>query len=269
MVLQSWLYSVPADKMPLRSFVTALLAGGFLTLWCWIDTKNPGRYDTLFSFSSYDTEDFDMVDAVKKVGEEEKTIRYTRRSVGTKMVYMNDQNQPFRKADAEGAIFALIVTEKDKPVRFITKLDKNGNFPPGEIQYREEGGKRYIDDTMIGRVNRPGTLKVIYVLLLNFGHFLIWTLSLWLVMNYALGHAISIACCLWLVITLLIMPVLFTKTRKQEKVITPQVSFPSVNDPNLSEPEPKDEEKKGTRQFQDSNGNGIAILWIGSAISSS
>ncbi len=215
LTIQNWLYSTPADNFAIRTLVSALTIAGFITFWCWIDTRNPGRYETIFSFSSYDSEDYDFVDAIKKIGDEEKAIRYSKISLGSRMAWRTEAGQEFRRADSEGPVIAIVIQDKDKPIRFNTKIDAKGNLPTGEIQYKEVKGNRYIEGTTtIGRVYKPGTWKVIICLLLNFAQFVVWTVALWLGMGFALGHAMSMAAGVWIVVTLLVMPVLFTNTRK-------------------------------------------------------
>src|SRR5581483_8442240 len=65
LLAQGYLYSQPADRFPLRAAAGALLVGIFLTLWCWIDKRSPGRYDTFFEFAPYETRTFDEFEAVR------------------------------------------------------------------------------------------------------------------------------------------------------------------------------------------------------------
>ena len=228
-VLQSLLYESQADHLPVRALAAGLVVGGFLTFWIWIDSKNPGRYETIFSFSSYDTEDAEFVDVVRKVGTEEVQSRYTKRSVGSRMTYFNEANQEFRRADSEGPAIAVIILDKDKHVRYSTKLDDKGNFPPGDVVYREEGGKRYIEGTTtIGRVYIPGFGKVVICLLLNFGQGVLWVLAFWLGTRFGTGHAVLLGFGAWLIITLLALPVLFEKTRKPMKALPPPAATREV-----------------------------------------
>lgn len=219
MTLQSWLYSVPADNMVLRALAGGVVAGGFIGLWCFIDSRAPGKYDTILNFSGYDIIELDSFEAVRKVGEQETKVKYTRRVFGSKIAYTTDTGGAWARANTDGPAIAILVKEGDnpEPVRYVTKLDKNGNFPPGEAVYKQERGRGYIEEAAMGKVYKPRSGTVILSLLLNLVHFVVWLLVFWLIVHFAFWHAFSLAFVMWLSMTLIALPILFDKTRKAAK----------------------------------------------------
>src|SRR6185437_861369 len=65
LVAQGYLYQQPASRLPLRAAIAALWVGGFTATWVAIDKKNPGKYDTFFSFYGETTREFDEFEAVR------------------------------------------------------------------------------------------------------------------------------------------------------------------------------------------------------------
>ena len=216
-LLQSWMYNVPANRILLRSLISGGGVALFLTLWCLIDSKAPGRYDTLFEFTRYDYKEYAEVNSVYKKGNVEQSIPYKKRADARgKVEFIHVQAgvaKPWTKSDTDGIMMALLVKEenKDEPTRFEVKLE-NGKFP-ADIRYIEKGGSRYIETEHIGRIISARSSVFIISLFLNFAHFAAWFCALWLGMRFVLGHALGIGFGLWLFTMILVMPILFNQTR--------------------------------------------------------
>lgn len=65
LVAQGYFYQNPAEHLGLRAAVAALLVGGFIAFWVWVDKKNPGKYDTFFAFAGETTREFTEFEAVR------------------------------------------------------------------------------------------------------------------------------------------------------------------------------------------------------------
>ncbi len=240
LVAQSYLYQNPADRMPLRSLIAALLVSGFVTLWVWIDQKNPGRYDTLFNFSGYSTTEFNEFEAVRwraagsklkldPAGNYVETVTKYKRSAG-------GNTAPFvevgtrRKFELNGSFSTggqfmtgaiLIKTQDDpEPVRYNLVLrdgrPKDEPWPTEERKFQEANGSRYVTVDNKGQfssINVPHGGTVAIALMLNFALVVVWLAAFWPILRFTLSHALIFAGSLALLTMLAVMPVLFKQNR--------------------------------------------------------
>jgi len=226
LVAQGYLYSQPADRLPLRAAVAALVVGLFLTMWVGIDKRNPGRYDTFFSFSSYTTAEFSEFTAVRwtslggKIrqdaqGQPVETLVKFKRLSGTRFVE-EGTTQEFKLNDSTMMTAAILVKpdENSEPVRFNAKL-VNGNYPQvkDERRFEEVNGSRYVKAEQLGVMYIPSTGVVVGALLLNFLLFVVWFVALWPVMRFSWGPSLGFAAVLGVVTMLILMPLLFKPNR--------------------------------------------------------
>lgn len=248
LVAQGYLYNQPAERFPLRAAAAALLVGIFLTAWCWIDKRNPGRYDTFFEFAPYDTKPFDEFEAVRwiadpaaavkgktefKKGEDgrpiEKVTKYKRAGGGKSGVFVEEGtgNQFELSGTPKGGgpsvlTVALLVRPEPEaePVRFKADLKQDDRigamtYAPGpERRFTEENGSRYVKADQLGVLYAPTSGVVVLALLLNLAHFAVWFVAFWLVMQFRWSHALGFATALGLLTMLMVMPLLFKQVRK-------------------------------------------------------
>jgi hypothetical protein len=223
--LQNWLYSQPSTGLVWRSLAAGAVIGGFLTLWCRIDSRNPGKYDTLLNFAGYDMQDYDSFEVVRKLQDgETSTQKYVRSLQAGRPVYLTEGGTAWNRSTSDGPAESIIITDKNTPARFTTKLEKRKGsdawtFPAGEVRYTEEKGRRYIDAGSPGKVFQPKSGTIIVSLLLNFAHLIAWLLPIWLLLRFSFGHALGIAIVLWMFTTMVPLPVLFEKNRTRQKPI--------------------------------------------------
>src|SRR5262249_20272992 len=119
---------------------------------------------------------------------------------------------------SEGAIFdALYIDIDGQEVEFHPDLKKPGVFrkEAGEVRYVEEGGSRVITEGQVrqGVLYTHYTSVVLMNFLLNFLHFAVWFLCLWLILRFQWPHALGLSLVLWLIMTLTVLPMLVTKAR--------------------------------------------------------
>jgi hypothetical protein len=232
LVAQGYLYQQPAEHLPARAAVAALLVGLFLTVWVWIDKRNPGRYDTFFEFAPYSTLEYSEFTAVRwtaaggKLREDaegkriETAVRFKRRPGAKTNPFVEEgTGQSFKLNDSTmmTAAFLVPVDEGGEPVRFDADLKKGAipEYTP-ERRFTEVGGSRYIvaqTPEQLGVMYVPSTSVVVISLLLNFLLFVVWFVALWPVMRFGWGHSLGFAAVLGVVTMLVVMPLLFKPNR--------------------------------------------------------
>ena len=223
MLLQGWWYQSPADRMPIRAAVSGSVMALFLTLWCLLDARSGGKYDTLFEFSPMEITEHDAFDCVMKnsAGQEMPPIHYQKRAgaKGSTADFVDGKSQPWKKNTSDSMAVAILLPEKDKPepTRFNANLDAKGNFPQGagELRYVDAAG-RYMTTDSLGRVYRKKTGVLFANIFLNVLHFVLWWMVLWYGVRYSLWHAFSLAFVMWLFVMVAVQPVLFNQTRPTE-----------------------------------------------------
>jgi hypothetical protein len=223
MLAQGWLYQQPADRMPIRAAAGGLVMASFLTLWCWIDSKNPGKYDTLLEFSALEVTDHESFDCVMKKRNGEETVTTFKKAAGSKGAtgdFADAKGHHWKKNTSDSMAVAILIHEKDKsePTRFNAVLDKDGNFTSTEqsqIRYTDDSG-RYMDADSLGRVYRRKTGVLIANIFLNFLHFALWCVVLWVGLRYSFWHAIGIAIMMFTFFMVAVQPVLFNQVRPKD-----------------------------------------------------
>ncbi|MCI0700576.1 MAG: hypothetical protein L0241_05805 [Planctomycetia bacterium] len=236
MILQGYFYQQAANRMPIRALVAAVLVGGFITLWVWIDKRNPGRYDTFFNFADYTTTEFTEFEAVRWLNDGkgqiqtdangnpvEVTVKF-KRSVGGKGARFVDERsgEVFKPSGSTGETPYMtgalrVKTANDpEPVRYDakTEIDKTGRKTyTNERKYVEQNGSRYIDEQQLGTLFVPSTGTIAVSLLLNAMLFVIWFVAFWPVLRFSFTHALMLAVAWGFLTMLLVMPLLFTPNR--------------------------------------------------------
>lgn len=212
-VVQGYLYSEPAAGLWWRSAAAGASVGMFLGLWCLIESKWPGRYDTLFNFSSGEEKEFPRFWSLRKggPGPEEEILFQRRHDERGRLHYMDRDNREWRRSDS-GQVVAVIVDEDGAKKRFEAERNPDGTFlirPNEPLRFVEvDGQHRVMTETAIGRVTSSQTGVLVGNLAWNLLHFLVWFLCLWLLLRYQWAHALGLALAFWLAMSLTIWPVL-------------------------------------------------------------
>lgn len=229
MFLQGWLYQAPADRMPLRAAIAGTAVAIFLTLWCWLDMKNPGKYESLLDFSSTEIKDYDEFLSLQKRqnGTEDKVLYKKKHgSQGSANDFVNSSNKSWSRNSSDFKVVAILIKEpgKEAPMRFnanLVKVKQNGKeveeFPPADtFRYVEEKGSRFMSGDNPGRVHRKKTGVFLGNLLLNGLHFVVWWMAFWLGVRFQIWHAFGFAFLMWLFTMVAVQPVLFGLNRPTE-----------------------------------------------------
>ncbi|MBA4187356.1 MAG: hypothetical protein C0467_04975 [Planctomycetaceae bacterium] len=255
LIAQGYLYQSPAERLPLRALAAAALVGLFLTMWVWIDQKNPRKYDTFFEFAPYETKTFDDMEAIRWVspdgsklqvdpsGNPVEVVVKFKRGVGEKKnIFLDDAGEPFQlNSSGKTGVSYMTAAIKMKPapdleaIRFDAQLTKDKrtyvNSPDGR-KFIEERGSRYVNADQLGVVYVPTTGTVIVALFINFVHFVVWFVAFWLILQFSRGHSAIMAGSFGLITMLLVLPLLFGPNRKPK---TPEEA-PKVATRTILEP---------------------------------
>jgi hypothetical protein len=227
--LQSYFYTEASTAIVWQAPVAAVVLTLFYGLWCLLDYGAPGAratylpYDTIFRFSAEETKptkDKKPVEhlwAVLKEAKGEKKIPYKRWPVldGGRATY------PYFREEAGGGkgerwpvdkAVAIEVQEDGDVVRY--ELTKSDNAEYRSFVSPEGWTIREYNSGPTGQPEAFRTGLWLVNLLLNFGHFALWFLCLWLVLRFQWGHALGLAFVLWLVMTILVVPMMLADAGK-------------------------------------------------------
>jgi hypothetical protein len=210
--LQGWLYNDLAKKLPLRALAGGAALAVFHVGWCAIYQADPGRFDTLYSFKTEALDGtYDEFQSIRRVGKnEQKPVRYVRRGESNEFEAV-ETRKIWNRSDADGMQVAILIQEngKSEPTRFDANLTSDGKFlPTSETRYETDGGRRYMDHNVLGKVYRKRSMAIMGNLFANLLHLAVWVAVLWPVMRFTLGHAIGIGLAFWGV-AMLLQPALF------------------------------------------------------------
>jgi len=108
---QGYFYERPVDGLAWRATAVAGGVTAFLGLWAFIEAKSPGRFDSLFSFSSKEEKEFDRFWSERKTAVGVTETEFHRHTVPPGRVeYLDDAGRPWKRSDS-GIVTAIIVEE--------------------------------------------------------------------------------------------------------------------------------------------------------------
>jgi hypothetical protein len=217
---QGYIYSEPAPGLYWRAPAAGAALALFLAFWCFLDYRQPGRYNaTWFEPTASEDEVFDKLWAVKG----NREILYeARKNARGQIEYSDAARRPWTRSDPDGIVEAIIVEDKDgQRIRFNAELteDKKFKTDQGEpVRYVEAGGRgRVMTETYIGKLPISNWGATLAKLVLSLLHLAVWFACLWLLLQFQWSHAFGLAIVLWLVISLILLPIVFTKTEETAK----------------------------------------------------
>ena len=186
---------------------------GFITLWCVLiigsseATPMNLPYNTLFRFSATDdmcTEPVKELRVIPKVGKE---VTYKCHRYGPNDYRYLDAS--LAKKPWDHGAKAILLTHNGEEYRFEPTPASRGGYD--EFASDKGGWVLRVYD------NGPNGIPVAFRygrlfanLLLNFMHFALWFVCMWLLLRFLLSHALLLAICFWLVTSLILLPMLFS-----------------------------------------------------------
>jgi hypothetical protein len=216
-MIQGYLYSEPADGLEWRAPAAGAAMGVFFALWCLLEARAPGQYDTLLNFSTRETKAVDRFWSERVNAGVKQEIPYRKSSDDRgRVIFVDPDNRPWRRSD-NGQMTALIIEEDGERKRFEAELNPDGTFrvePNQPLRYVEVGGGRVMTENSPGEITATRTALLIGNLLLNLAHLLAWFGCFWLLLRFQWSHALGLALAFWLVFALVVWPVLQVRVKR-------------------------------------------------------
>jgi hypothetical protein len=211
--LQSYFYTEPSGGI----FWKAPLAAGVLTFFylCWsllnvlggsvVDGRPEIPYGVIWEFSN---RTYMMAEPVAQIESKPKTDTEPR-------IYLRDKVAgPYAYKRKDG-------TERWSPegVEWV-KLTHDGKAYKFVAEKREGRYKVFVDDASgwelreieMGKPTTTSFWRLVMYFFLNVTHLVLWVACIWLVLRFALSHAIGLGVVTWLVFTLAVFPGLFGRS---------------------------------------------------------
>jgi hypothetical protein len=238
--VQGYIYSEPVPGISWRAPAAGGAIALFLALWAFLDygsikpEQTDVPYDTLFRFAPTETRELDKFWSIKSSSfeappEQDKKILYSRR-VASAPEYVDPQGRRWERSDAGGVMRAIVVEEPGgqeirlEPDKTVEK--KNPSDPDGpKIKYfdsernkeafpgyKQVNGRRKMLQIGVLSVFRWGLFLA--NLLLNAIFFGVCFVCVWLILRFQWTHALMLGGLLWLVLSLVVMPILLAKTQE-------------------------------------------------------
>jgi hypothetical protein len=211
-IIQGYLYTEPVAGLAWRSAAAGAAVGLFFGVWCWIEMRAPGQYETLLDFSARKVVVLPSFLSERTGDRGKQEIPYTLgRDVRGRTVYLDPDGRPWQRSSSDGMMTAVVIDEDGEKHRFDAEMTPQGTFKLGEngtLRYVEEDGRgRVMTDDAIGILTTMQYGVLFGNLLLNLAHLLVWFLCLWLLMEFHWPHALGLAVAMWLAFSLAVWPV--------------------------------------------------------------
>ncbi len=212
--LQGYIYTEPNPGLLWLAPAAGAVVTAVLALWCFSvalsDRASPRDipYDTIFRFSPR----VEMVDrpvkelwAVRKDGQ---VVRYVRQSEAVlgqtrdKYVAPTNAGRPWQRT----GVVAVDLNHDGEKHRFELQPTSAGDYrtfatPDGWVMKEFEDGPT-------GQPLKFRWGRFLSNVLLNALHLAAWFLGLWVLIRFQWAHALGLACLLWVVVTLTVLPML-------------------------------------------------------------
>ena len=212
--LQGYIYTEPSQGLRWQAPAAGAALMVFFMLWCVLIANTEGAtprdipYDTVFRFSPRADllkEPAKEIWAIQADGEK-KAYKRKREVTGIGQIsnrYLDTVfNRPWRNEGITGVLLE-IDGEKQLFKRVPGSDSSYGEFVNdlGWVMKNYEDGPSGVPS-----IFRWGRFLMNFVL--NFGHFLLWWLCLWLLLRFQWSHALGLGFVLWLIFTLSFLPML-------------------------------------------------------------
>ena len=216
--LQGYLYSEPADKLPLRAVIAGLLVAMMMTGWTYANTRashkdkygvlheaTPGEQHTISEFEAVRRYNIKQLDGTWK----EETVKFTRTPSSDTFYEAGDTTKPFDPSKSGYIYPALIIKDGDEKIRLETPITEKWTYEDQTKTYREPDGKRYLEGTDPRFLVVPDAGAYTVMLLLNAGLIIVWFVAFWPVMRFSVGHSLGLMTIFAGVSLFVVMPLLF------------------------------------------------------------
>ncbi|MBX7103145.1 MAG: hypothetical protein K1X57_03640 [Gemmataceae bacterium] len=219
---QGWFYESVQDGMPVRAAIGAAALTVVLALWAFIESKAPGRFDSLFRFSAADSVSYEQFTSEKQAdGRTVETVFHKRVVPPGRVEYVDAAGKPWRRSDS-GVVTAIVVDEAGEKRRFVARLNPDGTFlrDPSdrnktlEVEYVEDGGKRRVmTESDIGTIHSSRLGGFFVNLIFNLLLLAAWIATMAVALGFDWGRATILGLIGWVVMLLVIWPPLQDRVR--------------------------------------------------------
>jgi hypothetical protein len=235
---QNYAYLEAVDGVYWRAPLVGTILALYLCFWCVLsyravraDPKSPNPYATTFTFNPTRDQVYPVIWTVthsRQPAEDGKAEEDVQTRTRYELVKTPNGPAHYRKdglvngAELPPRPEEIIVKDGDEEVSFKPDRDAHGNFKVEEVggyftpaqkkplRYRNARG-RVMEEGNLGVLTYSRTGQIIVNCLLNFVHFVVWFVCLWLLLRFQLGHSILIALACWLAMTFCVIGPLFTR----------------------------------------------------------
>ncbi|MCI0685174.1 MAG: alkaline shock response membrane anchor protein AmaP [Gemmataceae bacterium] len=208
---QGYFYTEPAAQIVWGAPAAGVMLGGFLAWWLVTVVRTPETrpedipYDTIFRFSPrvyMVNEPVKQLWAVKKNNEK---VLYERYRLDQRRYEYKDVTTK-RPWNGNGVEKVEIVHNDEKYVFEKEKTTASGAYQRfvNDKGWSMSTGERGIS----GEPTTFRTSRFLANLFFNFTHLALWFAGLWLLLRFQWTHALGLAFCLWLLVTLAFMPMM-------------------------------------------------------------
>jgi hypothetical protein len=218
--LQGYFYTEVSTHVFWQAPAAAAALTLFYGLWCLLDYSAPEAgpgtlpYDTLFRFSIMQyksTKPPKEIWVLTRSKKDEKILYtlVTEADLG-RTTYAYKHLMTGRNLTWPRDVTAIILKEDSQEVRYDLEQTGEGAYrrfvgPDGWVIVEYETGPA-------GPPERSSFGLWLVNMLLNVFHFGLWFVCLWLLLRFQWGHALGLAIPLWLVMTIVVVPVLLEQT---------------------------------------------------------
>ena len=213
--LQSYFYTEASTAIFWQAPAAAAVLTLFYGLWCLLDYGAAGArpgylpYDTIFRFSTLETKGTKPAKKMWAVLKDGKKIPYTR--------WGDDYHRELVGGGKGerwlyGKAVAIEIPEDGDVARYdLAKAEQDSEQEYRRFVSKEGWTVKEYNSGPSGLPEAYQTSLWLGNLLLNGLHFALWFVCLWLILRFQWGHALGLAFVLWLVMTLLVVPMMLVR----------------------------------------------------------
>lgn len=226
-LLQGYIYTEPTPGIFWQAPLTALLLTLGYSVWCMSVALSTGATTTNLPINAIHrfTPHEDMLDRpAARIWAIQLDRKKDADKEGIRIPYVSKREDRTR-FHYENAIIPKKLWSGQDVVAIEIELDDKGN--PGEKrvmrfnlidsnvdeyrQFRSDDGwiiREYRDTGPTGMPVRFRLTRLLMNLFFNVAHFVVWFVSLWLILRFQAGHAFGLALVLWLIVTVTFLPMM-------------------------------------------------------------
>jgi hypothetical protein len=208
---QAYIYNDPVERIWWRAPAAGSALAVFFLFWVWLDYGTDGRFRGLFEFSARE-EQAPYKELIIETNDGEKT--YTLKKEAGHWTYRRDGKEiPTRPKK-------VIVVENDVRSVFEPETDDKGKFkaaPNQPLRYVHKASGRSLTEGQWAQLSTFRWWWFIQNLFVNFLHFAVWLVCLWLLLKFQFWHAFGMAVVAWLAMTVFILPPLLDRAEETAK----------------------------------------------------